>query len=608
VARRVGKILLTNDNIDDFFSLPTDRTSAVVAGTNPYNFIKYNTNSETLLVTIGDSWTWGDDLHDDHTVRLNYVYGGTVSGVMKADFLNLGEPGAGNWHIARKIKELAKISSDLDYKQIIVISIFTEVGRDFDSDDDRHIDYRSWLIDNINTYRDYYSFLKFINEHIADAIHSQLAKFDQRYSFYFGTNFVDAIGMDKLKPYFFDKSWLEVICDRRGVPKDTNMCYLVSPWIIEKLQIAQDLAPELGKNVWLHWANELADTANDRAEMCKNDQENFLELMHPSIKCHGFFAEYVLRKINNFYEVKLENDRLLEVDKFVSFCHHSENQNIVLQINNEAHCLTYCGVYDILDQFTHKSVIIKTSNRLETHDKYQVESVSWLDWMQNLSGFDQARRRDWNQNKIFGCFYGRPSAPRLGIATHLARNHSAISYIQHKFNFDNFDSRNLFDIQRLFSWDPESVQYLNLLRDPKYHSDIDYKKGYYDWTNTLVDLYDNILIDLVAEPVSQGLSFYPTEKIWRPILARRPFIVMGSRDYLEYLRQMGFETFNDFWDEDYDGYDGAYRYYKILDLINKLASQPLRNFTEIYKSMTKKLQHNYDMLINQSYATNIKKI
>jgi hypothetical protein len=152
------------------------------------------------------------------------------------------------------------------------------------------------------------------------------------------------------------------------------------------------------------------------------------------------------------------------------------------------------------------------------------------------------------------------------------------------------------------------VQYLNLLRDPKYHNDVDYKKGYYDWTNTLVDLYDNILIDLVTEPVSQGVSFYPTEKISRPILCRRPFIVMGSRDYLEYLRQMGFETFNDFWDEDYDGYDGADRYYKILDLINKLASQPLRNFAEIYKSMTEKLQHNYDMLINQSYATNIKKI
>ena len=68
--------MLTNDNIDDFFSLPTDRTSAVVAGTNPYNFIKSNANSETLLVTIGDSWTWGDDISSKDHVRLNSVYVG----------------------------------------------------------------------------------------------------------------------------------------------------------------------------------------------------------------------------------------------------------------------------------------------------------------------------------------------------------------------------------------------------------------------------------------------------------------------------------------------------------------------------------------------------
>ena len=32
---------------------------------------------------------------------------------------------------------------------------------------------------------------------------------------------------------------------------------------------------------------------------------------------------------------------------------------------------------------------------------------------------------------------------------------------------------------------------------------------------------------------------------------------------MEYMRQMGFQTFYQFWDEDYDGYEGKERYVRI---------------------------------------------
>ena len=85
-------------------------------------------------------------------------------------------------------------------------------------------------------------------------------------------------------------------------------------------------------------------------------------------------------------------------------------------------------------------------------------------------------------------------------------------------------------------------------------------------------------------------------------------IVMGSQDSLGYLRQMGFKTFNDFWDEDYDGVAEQNRYQKILDLIDHIAQQPIDKLADIYQQMQPILDHNYNLLMSQGYKKTITKI
>ena len=80
---------------------------------------------------------------------------------------------------------------------------------------------------------------------------------------------------------------------------------------------------------------------------------------------------------------------------------------------------------------------------------------------------------------------------------------------------------------------------------------------------------------------------------------------MGSKNYLDYLHQMGFRTFSDFWPEDYDGFDGRDRYIKILELIDNLAQKPIVELEKMYWDMQYTLNHNYDLLLNQTYNTNI---
>ena len=124
----------------------------------------------------------------------------------------------------------------------------------------------------------------------------------------------------------------------------------------------------------------------------------------------------------------------------------------------------------------------------------------------------------------------------------------------------------------------------------------------------LANFYTNFLIDIVAETWTQGDCFFPTEKTIRPMLLKKPMIVMGSKNYLEYLRQMGFRTFGDFWDESYDGYEGTDRYTRILALVNYLATKSTNDLESMSWHMEYTLQHNYDLLMNQNYQRQIEKI
>jgi hypothetical protein len=305
------------------------------------------------------------------------------------------------------------------------------------------------------------------------------------------------------------------------------------------------------------------------------------------------------------YELKLENDQLLQTTEFVRFCINNQGKDIVLTVNNEGHCLTYCGVYDILDMFKFNSVKLLTANVLEKHNRYIINSSAWQCWLTNINDFDFSYDYTWNKKKIFGCFYGRPSAPRLGIASHLAKHYNDKSLIRIKFDFTNQNTRKLFDIQQLFTWDPSIIETIDLLDNQQYFGTQHYEKGKYKQANILSHQYKNFLIDLVVEPVCQGITFYPTEKIVRPMLCRRPFILMGSKNYLDYLHQLGFYTFNEFWSEEYDGFDGADRYFKIIKLINDLSTKSADELLDLYYEMTYQLEHNYKLLTTQSYTKKI---
>jgi hypothetical protein len=84
--------------------------------------------SDELLITIGDSWTWGDSLGDDG-YRLSHIYGYHLSNMLNSDWVNIGICGTSNMNVLLKSHEFIK-NINYPYKKIHTIITLTESGRE----------------------------------------------------------------------------------------------------------------------------------------------------------------------------------------------------------------------------------------------------------------------------------------------------------------------------------------------------------------------------------------------------------------------------------------------------------------------------------------------
>ena len=89
---------------------------------------------------------------------------------------------------------------------------------------------------------------------------------------------------------------------------------------------------------------------------------------------------------------------------------------------------------------------------------------------------------------------------------------------------------------------------------------------------------------------------------------KKPFVIFASNNYLAYLRQMGFRTFADFWSEDYDGYEGRERLVRMLAVIDEISTMTVNQRETMFWDMQYTLQHNRQILSQQSWNNTITKI
>lgn len=121
-------------------------------------------------------------------------------------------------------------------------------------------------------------------------------------------------------------------------------------------------------------------------------------------------------------------------------------------------------------------------------------------------------------------------------------------------------------------------------------------------------ILDNVCLDSWVSIISEASfvdsenTLFLSEKLFKPIACMHPFIVLGNKDSLKKLRQMGYKTFDGFIDESYDSLHTFERFEAIISAIKKIIA--IEDKAAWYKSMQGILEHNYNVLHTQGNRPN----
>ena len=311
------------------------------------------------------------------------------------------------------------------------------------------------------------------------------------------------------------------------------------------------------------------------------------------------------------FSFDLNDSRIWNINEFIKFLVDHQGQVIDVEIP-EGVALDSIGIYDLLDLFKFRSVTLRTFNIVQRpHDTYKLDIHPLAYRYFNVSpNTDYGQYHSWSGRCVFGAFYNRPTWSRIGLASYLYARHKNQTMLNFRYDPAIGEDRKIFELDQLFQIDGRALEYFGQLI-PHLPLQVEPVDGYTigvstsEHTNQLSEFYRDFFVDIVSETFVRGRCFYPTEKTVRPILMKKPFIHMGPKCFLIHLRQMGFRTFHEFWDEDYDGYGMEQRYHRILKLINNISAKSADELQDMYGRMRSILDHNYNLLITKTFTRNI---
>ncbi len=283
-----------------------------------------------------------------------------------------------------------------------------------------------------------------------------------------------------------------------------------------------------------------------------------------------------------------------------------QNEDLILDLNNEGPDFETLDLTKYISTWDHRT-IVKTRNAVQSSVKDITFKNYYPHWIDSTKNSLKGVTVDKNIHKTVGMFVGRSNEHRLYLSSYIYNNYSAHQTFRyepqldyHKNNLglekliENYGFTNLVSIADFLSKSPLTVN-----DDPDVNTSIKKISGGLRETESDVKIvynlhkeYKHFFVELVCETYFSGRTFFPTEKTWRPVMLLTPFIVQGPQWFLHRLRDMGFQTFDRWWDEGYSEDPADHQPHEIIKVIDYLAHKSTKELNIMYKEMQPILQHN----------------
>jgi hypothetical protein len=120
-------------------------------------------------------------------------------------------------------------------------------------------------------------------------------------------------------------------------------------------------------------------------------------------------------------------------------------------------------------------------------------------------------------------------------------------------------------------------------------------------------VYDSSLISVITESNFYTEDVFNTEKTWKAIANRHPFILVGPKHSLKYLKSLGYKTFSDFFDESYDDIENpTARLMAIVKLCRDIDNWDFNKKRDFFNETVGTTEYNFNLL--KSVYNNKKKL
>lgn len=283
--------------------------------------------------------------------------------------------------------------------------------------------------------------------------------------------------------------------------------------------------------------------------------DNFLQLIHTNFNKAGIPLSQIVYVSNCYNGKQLYED----------FC---KRQNIIPKIKKE-----YCPTFRI-DQ-TGIDSIINNINYVQGHRKKTFLCFNRRFSEHRLLFFMLIEKRN-----LLDCFFLSMSKDRPESSSNFLVN---AAYLIQRFPMFEITQA---DVIRADEKLPLILDNPNFNKYPMESNPLETKQ-----------YYNDSLVNIISETYFFNNIIHITEKTYKPIGFMQPFIMIASPFSLKHIKDMGFQTFDAFWDETYDTEtDNIVRMNKIVQLVEFICNWSDEEKINFSQQVEPILKYNIDHL------------